>query len=485
MSAISRLNDDVLSKIFLLAVPIEQFLPYTSDAPKNVAQVNRAWRRIALSTPQLWSVLPIYFAFLYGIPVEEEYPIHIRLWLERSRSFPLRCEFIEDQDGPETNGLFELFLERQHQWKSMEIRWWRDRPDVRRFMVHDLRRLEHLMLSYYKITNCSPPSFREDPVSPSLLDTLKTVLDFPPIHHPKDVIAPKLTSLILRNIRGFPHTPRELFLPILRHAPNLESLEIDFKLGFYKKEVDADVTDWVNFHEIAVGNDAVRESDVVLPRLHSLVCLIWDGVYTNFLAHLRVPNLKQLDFAGVGWHPAHRGRVPDLYEMLNKSSAQVETGKFSIHLDGWGWAQLWGALPALKSLELPGGCALEQAQVLKLFYPPKWTSGPYPLPELSYLRFDVLYIFKRVLTGEEEDADYVYAVDMQSAERLFKNYYEGGGKMTVDLPILKVKEERNHKTVTDIQDGLTYNLKELVMNNEYIRQKIEEGAIKLSAAYYG
>lgn len=194
--------------------------------------------------------------------------------------------------------------------------------------IDDLRELTRLRIEYWSFHWDIEERYKwassRDGLYP---DTVRLTFSFPDILHPADAIAPRLTGLRIENARGLPRIPRAIFLPILRHCPNLEELTMGFPLGL---DISArnGLDDWVQGldweNDETVGFDTKRVELVILPRLRSLTYTCDEGPYPNVLTHLRVPSLKQLHFAGPFWHKRHRNGTGDICEMINESSARIE-----------------------------------------------------------------------------------------------------------------------------------------------------------------
>ncbi|KAF8149035.1 hypothetical protein B0H34DRAFT_802561 [Crassisporium funariophilum] len=126
-SGITTLPYEILSHIFVIYTfedekfnPRVPFLhPDKSNGPLHICSISRQWRQIALTTPILWS--SIFVGHHPDLRL-------VKLWLERSRSYPLtfRLEPEPRRDKtPEdlrfTEAAFSLFSTQLHRWRSISL----------------------------------------------------------------------------------------------------------------------------------------------------------------------------------------------------------------------------------------------------------------------------------------------------------------------------------------------------------------------------
>nr|GAT45611.1 predicted protein [Mycena chlorophos] len=84
---ISALPHEILSTILVFCLPPDRFIvPSVHQAPLVFTRVNRAWRTVALATPQLWTNV----VWTIGNPTHGE---QIPNWLARAGSLDLAIEF--------------------------------------------------------------------------------------------------------------------------------------------------------------------------------------------------------------------------------------------------------------------------------------------------------------------------------------------------------------------------------------------------------
>ncbi|KAF8997440.1 hypothetical protein BDQ17DRAFT_1363361 [Cyathus striatus] len=116
LSPVRKLTQDIVGEIFIACLP-EDRNPYMSamEAPMLLTQICSSWRRIALSTPRIWSaihiVLPNIIRGAYPVPnylVEEEELVlqtldrrqaFVKKWLDRSGACPLTISIRQTPDA--------------------------------------------------------------------------------------------------------------------------------------------------------------------------------------------------------------------------------------------------------------------------------------------------------------------------------------------------------------------------------------------------
>ena len=131
---LDSIPEDILIHILLFRITVEFELTIGKDPMSfllNISHTNRALRKLALSTPCLWSTLSIVIDYSKSC-CESEHPEELRprcdgllnlfrLWIERSGDSPLNYEFIICTGAQITYDVFELFLREKNRWKSMSF----------------------------------------------------------------------------------------------------------------------------------------------------------------------------------------------------------------------------------------------------------------------------------------------------------------------------------------------------------------------------
>jgi F-box-like len=113
-SPIRRMPVEVITYIFCWSLPDEPNL-MVSRSPLVLGRVCCDWRRISLSTPQLWSSLHLKFWLEGSTPFTE---IAIETWFSRSRNCPLTFTVQGGQLAPSLIQCLAKFSER---WKHVNI----------------------------------------------------------------------------------------------------------------------------------------------------------------------------------------------------------------------------------------------------------------------------------------------------------------------------------------------------------------------------
>ena len=267
---------DILREIFEESVTCSNGLPSLKNAPLNVAHTCKLWRDVVLSNPRLWS----------RFCIEENEASHfdptcpayskklgcaLQLWLGRSGNASLRCRI----DHPISYGNLAMLLDHQDRWEEMTLVFLSNHQ--LRPALHELGQLKLLQIRYISDSGVSDS-----------LEAMKPLLCQPPfpevpcplfiLPSPFAPIAPHLTTLAIRGLGGY-KAPRLVSLPLLRHAPNLESLHLSLS-----------VDEW----SVPRDTDFDHGGIVALHKLRSFRFESSNGYPTNVISHLRLPNIVSL-----------------------------------------------------------------------------------------------------------------------------------------------------------------------------------------------
>ena len=476
MPAATRCPPDVLFEIFSEAIHEEESRPSRCAPPINVSQTCRSWRYAALSFPQLWSILNMDAS---RIPedesrqarcittLEQKFENALQTWLDRSRNASLRYSWTEDR--PHDKVSF-LLLDHQARWERIYISWNRDRVKPPVLEVTDLRRLESLSIDYTTSKYQEPTAYvnltlqerqraGNDPLFP---DLSRPLIKFPHLSNPAHAIAPALTELTLNNLTGLPDTPRVVLIPILQHTPNLEILIVKFYLG---TDIDYDETRgvYIDHTNQPARLDIERGPSVRLPCLRSLTYECFGAPYTNVLAHLRVPALKELRLGEDNWTSYNEDRwdTDDICEMLRESAAHVRSFVCFLDLDGGEWMALYESLPSLESLEFDHMHDPQPNGIVQAFEPSR-------LPNLKRIRGNIMGLFEEddSFWGADDEAN---AEVIERIEHCLSRYFENGGSAIVDFDFPMSSGWRCDPTI-----------REWIMKSETLRKMIDRGCLVLS-----
>ncbi|KDQ56372.1 hypothetical protein JAAARDRAFT_158434, partial [Jaapia argillacea MUCL 33604] len=117
LSPVRRVPPDVLSSIFIECVGQDKYVdPWRNPVSLLLARICHHWRRVALSTPLLWSSILVHACEVpayHSIP----YIALINLFLERSGAVPLSLVF--NLQDLEMEGLVDVLIPHIHRCKDL------------------------------------------------------------------------------------------------------------------------------------------------------------------------------------------------------------------------------------------------------------------------------------------------------------------------------------------------------------------------------
>ncbi|KAJ7018396.1 hypothetical protein C8F04DRAFT_390998 [Mycena alexandri] len=120
VSPIRRLPPQVLERIFSFSIVDAQFDLDTSEMPWVLTYICSSWRRVAISTPQLWRKIDISF----GHWSPSSNLLHLlNLFLQRSSDCPIDVTVQSDVDSDSHTAL-EMLMAASHRWEDA----WLDLP---------------------------------------------------------------------------------------------------------------------------------------------------------------------------------------------------------------------------------------------------------------------------------------------------------------------------------------------------------------------
>ncbi|KAF9525544.1 hypothetical protein CPB83DRAFT_859453 [Crepidotus variabilis] len=131
----NRIPEDILREIFLRCLPdTHDAVIHPNESPILLTHICSSWRRVALSTPLLWSTihLPLYNSPSFYPPIppptstelEENVQARervIQTWLDRSSTCPLSLTLIDLDLPPASQKIFNLIVSSSHRWRSMKF----------------------------------------------------------------------------------------------------------------------------------------------------------------------------------------------------------------------------------------------------------------------------------------------------------------------------------------------------------------------------
>ncbi|KAJ7639426.1 hypothetical protein FB45DRAFT_905571 [Roridomyces roridus] len=269
LSPLRRLPPEVLAEIFSWSLPaIREMAGTTSDLKKSpwvLAQVNRRWREVSLSTPLLWSTVCVSYMGLdaSGFPPPEM----IQAQIDRvGQTLKIHFSASESCVPDEQHDMFELLSAHSARWEDLDIQLNAalfPRLAALRGRLPSLRRL------WIQWDNADSDDEQTGVGSIKCFETASSLVDvgvksesrFIPILLP----AYQLTSYRL-------HGPWEMHERVLKLAPNL--VEARVIIAF-------DSSEWPNAINSAID----------LPHLRRLYT-----THVEVLDHLRTPALSEIAF---------------------------------------------------------------------------------------------------------------------------------------------------------------------------------------------
>ncbi|RXW24269.1 hypothetical protein EST38_g1575 [Candolleomyces aberdarensis] len=117
-SPISRLPPELLAEIFLCCLPEGRFpAPCVTAAPLLPAHICKAWRSVALSTPELWSAIHLH----HRNPLQDVRIAH--LWLAHSGNRPLSLSLSIDFDERPQQAILNLICRYSKRWEHVRFKF--------------------------------------------------------------------------------------------------------------------------------------------------------------------------------------------------------------------------------------------------------------------------------------------------------------------------------------------------------------------------
>lgn len=117
----SAIPIDIWEEIFVRCLPSEDPNHTACAAPLLLCQVCRAWRQLAISSPNLWSSMRVVVSL--GEP--RPHTALIAQWLERSGSLPLALSLYQTNEAEgnciATGDVLEIFKQYIHRWQDIRL----------------------------------------------------------------------------------------------------------------------------------------------------------------------------------------------------------------------------------------------------------------------------------------------------------------------------------------------------------------------------
>ncbi|KAF9051525.1 hypothetical protein BJ165DRAFT_1449362 [Panaeolus papilionaceus] len=325
------LPPEIIAEIFRCCLP--DFLPFCMDeftdlkkyaVPLILGGVCGAWRRIAWSTPSLWSTVTLRVTNPNSVPSQV---VLLDEWLTRSGQLPLNIRLCSTEDvswgGTTPEGFMVALNKHSDRWKLLDIRF----PSLcYKFFPVEEEGKSFPMLSSVLL---KPPGGQGDRIHRVNLPNT------PQLHHVN------LSCLYLRSLNF--------------QWDALRSLELD---SFYNDEcveMLRQTTNLVKFtiRKLLGGDDRheMPENPVLVPSLEEMIIHNdKDTDITQLVSNIATPKLTTLCYTGEG-----NTRCPrqELISFIRRSECQLKTLRLAdCTLSEVGLEQLLRVMPTLTTLSL-------------------------------------------------------------------------------------------------------------------------------------
>ncbi|KAF8636338.1 hypothetical protein AX16_010993 [Volvariella volvacea WC 439] len=131
LSPIRRLPPEIITEIFVNCLPIQHNpVRSVSEAPLLLGRICSSWRRIALTTPRLWSglhmVIPTHFEPSKITEVVKLRCLAANAWLERSGTLPISLSLVTANNGFSADvvaaPVLKTLIKFSSRWRSISLR---------------------------------------------------------------------------------------------------------------------------------------------------------------------------------------------------------------------------------------------------------------------------------------------------------------------------------------------------------------------------
>ena len=309
----------------------------------SISHTNRALRRLALSTPCLWSTLTIKIGLLmYYVngnkdsekakKARNEGVLNLfRLWIERSGEVPLNYKIDVRGNTPAANDLINLFFEQRYRWRSAKVIFGKIPPHLP-FPSSGLKNMPCLQNLSITIKNLNA------------VFQLKTDIDLSESTQLRNLCLNRVNSSLWRTIMDTIHTQQltklELFLAPDGHTQVISDPYILTSLGSFTnlKRLRIIVSSYFNFDEVWNG------PPVLLPNLRVLILYEFRE---EILEHFNTPSLVSL-FLHIKGDEEHH-----ILNFIRRSSPPLEIMHISVYrLEGDDFLRILEEVPTVKTLSL-------------------------------------------------------------------------------------------------------------------------------------
>ena len=314
----------------------------------SISHTNRALRRLALSTPCLWSTLTIEIGLLMYyvngdndpekarrvMRARNEGALNLfRLWIERSGEVPLNYKIDVRGNTPAANDLINLFFEQRYRWRSAKVIFGKIPPHLP-FPSSGLKNMPCLQNLSITIKNLNA------------VFQLKTNIDLSESTQLRNLYLKWVNSSLWRTIMDTIHTQQltelELVLTPDVHTRDISDPYILTSLGSFtnlkRLYIELNRPGYFNSDEVWNG------PPVLFPNLRVLI--LYES-REEILEHLNTPSLVSL-FLHLGVDGEHHIR-----NFLRRSSPPLETMHISMYRrEGDDFLRILEEVPTVKTLSL-------------------------------------------------------------------------------------------------------------------------------------
>ena len=391
-----RVEEDVLSEIFALAISQSEGRTTLRDAPLNLSHTCRRWRELLLSNGRFWTHLDCFNSRTYDHRLAS-------LWPERSRDAIMNVRIGPHHDGSQESKdrdcerLLEAVLRNQSRVGALKVMMMGSH-EGEPMKLHDLSNLVSLELHH-------PFPFRGDSL---LLSSTHALLHLPHLPEETQAIAPVLTKLTLTGVK---EAEAQLagVLAMLVHCHNLSEFALTTRRNRSVERRDEESEAPIN---------------CILEKLESFSYSTFS--YGGFLRHIRAPSLRYICVMGIAsWPPAFNEMYDDIRDFLADSERGpvVRSAHFFFtHIEEEAQLAILEALPGVTTLEAgfprtnrvyrgltlggDGGELCPLLEYMEIHAPPK--EGVRAMIDMLRSRFDESAKFRAVIATrplEDDDAE--------------------------------------------------------------------------------
>lgn len=355
LAPIQSLPVELLSKIFELCLPEPSKIDchYMLDAPLLLAQINRRWRYVALSTPKLWTTIKMPF----GMGDSAHEASLMQTWVKRSGQLPLSLTVQRRWEESDCDPVLNAIIPHSERWNFVSF----TQVFQGKFATLAPVRGRLPMLESLEILESETDDylFRIFELAPRLT-TMRSLRLPPPSWRPWH----QLTTW-----KGVKMSVRECVV-VLRYAPNLVSCD---------------------FPTVMISRDGIP---IPPPPPHKSLASLSVPAHcsSSLLPHLTLPNLQTLSILG-GWAGNIISPNMYIYPFLTQSP-HLQTLVLTAWINSGDLARLLSDAPFLTNLQIKGiSYGTIDDEILKWLTCDPDNTISYQVPHLTTIVFEGNYRF--------------------------------------------------------------------------------------------